>query len=628
MKIHPFNRSVKRSKGLTLVELLVVVTVLGILAAMGFYTAQGVVKSSRETKLTADVATLNKAIRTYEAAGGKMDGVTDAQVVINRLKTKLTGDAKRQNASAIRDTLVDPGMKANMLNGTPSQDGSRAVWNTATRSFVVYNDNGNQGIGSFSIDSELAKVDYGDDTDRKTANNLALTKNWVWDDTAPTVETRSRTLITRQGTVTEPTTTGGGTLLVLDAPTFSRLGGRQSLTNFPITNLTLTNPNVGIPSEIFYSIDSGEYIAYEGTPIVVDAGQVVRAMVYSLKPDRYSDSQESTQTYLTDAVPLQASLAFSKPGYNYFEMGGTPASTANVMTPPSGNLLLTTPSVNIPARYQASTYFNAVWTKDNTDPLAAGNTVITGPAFSNGYPGTGIQVPLSLGDFTSVTNGTLVVKYALKSTNSNILVSSQTTSVNVNQVKLPLTAPNIVAVGRDTTITTPQSLATLPVGYRIYYTTDGQDPGDSNGEPLRGTLYTTTFQPPGVLGTTVKVIARVYPPTTAKAWFTPSLSKSEDIRLLQAEDFFVGGSFFHPTGTPKRNIARILGAGLVDNSFDTGSGTSADSLVGVVRRATSGAGVYAGGDFSAVNAANRAAFVRLNANGSVDTAFDAKLSNN
>ena len=60
-------------------------------------------------------------------------------------------------------------------------------------------------------------------------------------------------------------------------------------------------------------------------------------------------------------------------------------------------------------------------------------------------------------------------------------------------------------------------------------------------------------------------------------------------------------------------------------SFDVGAGTNANSLVGVIRQVSAGF-VFAGGDFETVNNVARPAVVRLNANGSVDSSFDAALA--
>ena len=81
----------------------------------------------------------------------------------------------------------------------------------------------------------------------------------------------------------------------------------------------------------------------------------------------------------------------------------------------------------------------------------------------------------------------------------------------------------------------------------------------------------------------------------------------------------------NPSGNLMRNIARLGNSGQVDLRFDTGTGASSGSFVGVVRQTP--AGVMAGGDFDSLNGTLRPAVVRLNANGAVDTSFDASLTN-
>jgi hypothetical protein len=169
--------------------------------------------------------------------------------------------------------------------------------------------------------------------------------------------------------------------------------------------------------------------------------------------------------------------------------------------------------------------------------------------------------------------------------------------------------------------------AKLPAGARIFYTTDNEDSGDVDGAPARGQLYAGKFPLVGAPGSKVTIKARVYAPDHLKKWFIPSKAESKTFLIPLGEDFYVGGSFYRDKGASFRNIARLTGEGNVDLKFDTGSGATQDSVVGVIRALSSGS-VFAGGDFEDVDNVDRDAVVRLNANGAVDGGFDAKLSGN
>jgi hypothetical protein len=129
------------------------------------------------------------------------------------------------------------------------------------------------------------------------------------------------------------------------------------------------------------------------------------------------------------------------------------------------------------------------------------------------------------------------------------------------------------------------------------------------------------------MGSDITIIARTYPPVNYRQFFDTSPPSNATVILPAVTEVYVGGRFVNSGGgNPMRNIARLNNSGQVDFRFDTGSGASADSLVGIVRQTAFG--IVAGGDFNSINGANRAGVVRLNANGSVDSSFNAKLTTN
>ncbi|HEX2750223.1 MAG TPA: hypothetical protein VHM91_19605, partial [Verrucomicrobiales bacterium] len=128
----------------------------------------------------------------------------------------------------------------------------------------------------------------------------------------------------------------------------------------------------------------------------------------------------------------------------------------------------------------------------------------------------------------------------------------------------------------------------------------------------------------GVTGTSQSIIARIYPPVNYPQFFNASLPATTNLILPPITDVYVGGIFVNSGGNVMRNIAKLNNSGSVDSRFDTGTGASSDSLVGVVRQGTGG--VMAGGDFISMNGIPRAGAVLLTTAGAVDPSFNADLT--
>jgi general secretion pathway protein G len=68
-------------KGFTLVELIVVVTILGILAAVVVFSVSNVTTTSQNSACSADASTIRTAISAYQAKNGASTQPTMAQLV-------------------------------------------------------------------------------------------------------------------------------------------------------------------------------------------------------------------------------------------------------------------------------------------------------------------------------------------------------------------------------------------------------------------------------------------------------------------------------------------------------------------------------------------------------------------
>ncbi|MFT5466668.1 MAG: type II secretory pathway pseudopilin PulG [Verrucomicrobiales bacterium] len=132
-------RKYKRSSvsGISLIEAVLAIAILGVVAAIAFTSTQRVNEGSQLTKLRSDITTLNQAIEVYISNGGDLTGITNPQAVIDKLKTRRTAESDAAFAG-FGNSMIDKRLQVRLqTSAEASSDDPRAVWNPSSIQFEI-----------------------------------------------------------------------------------------------------------------------------------------------------------------------------------------------------------------------------------------------------------------------------------------------------------------------------------------------------------------------------------------------------------------------------------------------------------------------------------------------------------
>ena len=318
-------------------------------------------------------------------------------------------------------------------------------------------------------------------------------------------------------------------------PTFSLAPGTYPLSQYP-GPIQLINPNPAGSSTLWYSVDSAGWGQY-ASPVTILPGSNVETYAETLDNEFYSDSMTASASYQAQKVTLQVGDNLHN-AYSYQELGG-PLASGSIAPPPMelGKLLLMNPDA-LPAYWENHDVFQMYWTKDGSNPTTAAPSRVEGNnTFQNTYPGD--EVGLVIADWSS--SNAMTFQYYAAGKNSNVVTSSAVIQKVINSARTPLLPPLVTPGAGSLTGTDPVGMildlsgGQTPDGARIYYRTDGTDPG-SGPEPIAGSLqYQGVFFPAPSLGPVVSIVARVYPPSNYSSWFVTSPPASRTYFLPYAD---------------------------------------------------------------------------------------------
>ncbi len=133
--------SKRREQGFTIVELLIVIVVIGILAALVITTYNGIQQKGRNTERTTDLKAVKSQLEAYYAQNGRYPANTDLGTTSATNVTFIQASMKGLDKEALRDpkgTAADFSLNtgttvaANKYTYAPTNDAGAACDNTTT----------------------------------------------------------------------------------------------------------------------------------------------------------------------------------------------------------------------------------------------------------------------------------------------------------------------------------------------------------------------------------------------------------------------------------------------------------------------------------------------------------------
>jgi prepilin-type N-terminal cleavage/methylation domain-containing protein len=285
----------KRSKGFSLLELLIALAAISSVVAMAVIHMSSTNEAVKEAKLRQDVAALNRAIRTYRISGGNLSTVSTGTAVLDKLKT-TSSTPQRTLIAGLRGTMVDPRMRGVSSSGNGT---ARAVWDDTTKTFAVQTSG--SGFSEFILDDTRATIAPVEET-RDVLMAMDNKDKWIWS-FADAAKTGTGP---RQGpsAVETPviTSTSGGNMTVLSAPDFSRPGALYDYSAFnPDMKVSLVDTNPANTADLYYSIGGGAWQRWNGVPLSIPRALTTQVRAYSvpLDADRFEQSTIADASYET-----------------------------------------------------------------------------------------------------------------------------------------------------------------------------------------------------------------------------------------------------------------------------------------------------------------------------------------
>jgi prepilin-type N-terminal cleavage/methylation domain-containing protein len=308
-------RASKSWLGFSLVEVLVTITVLGIIASVAYVATGNISGVARGEKVRTDVATLNSAIDAYLANGGSLDGLTTADEVLAKLKTQRSAADAKRHVGTSTGRMIDPRVITVTVPGSDSHP--RATYDPVNKRFDVTTSG--QGV-RFDVDANLNEMNIPNETRASSAVLYASNDTWVWDFNNGLTNPKNLPNLTQVPVSKAPADTlpAGAEeeeeeeeeevvippLPALPNPKLTPPGGTYAKSGFPMT-VTIENmaPTLGTIQlwTRFGGVDSGWQPASSGQTVAVPQYGEVWVQAIPNDPTVYQAS--STYGYYTIPTP-------------------------------------------------------------------------------------------------------------------------------------------------------------------------------------------------------------------------------------------------------------------------------------------------------------------------------------
>ncbi len=167
----------------TLVELIVVVAAVSVISSVGVVAVGNIQDAARESKLEADVESINRSIALYQANGGVLNSTVapTADDAIAKLKTRADNSTASVAIGFTGSFLDVRTIKVDQTSAEASAGKLRAVWNPTPARFTTAR-SGGAGISQFKLDESLAGATVQQEA--RTLNLAASPREdsdrWVW----------------------------------------------------------------------------------------------------------------------------------------------------------------------------------------------------------------------------------------------------------------------------------------------------------------------------------------------------------------------------------------------------------------------------------------------------------------
>ncbi len=507
----------RNNRAFSIIEALLVLAVMAAIGGVVMIAVSKTTQVAQTTKLDQDVAVLNSAVRMFKANGGKIANSWKVAKVLDELKTKAD-IATGTRIAGLRGTMLDPRIEA--IDETFEEAGSgepKALWDSVNHRFYV-SKAPVRGVKRFAMNT--AKAETGAESRARTVN-LALSggDGWVWNFTDNPSNTRNAPRSPDGSLAPNGNGSGNGSgnplppggPLQLNPPVGT--GGTYDLVQFPIT-FSLENQNPSGSSVIMVSTDGVNWAEYSNAILAQAATTKIYSFADSIDDSQWIDSDIMTATIDFNKVPLQIGLAFDKSSYHYGDLGGafigggTPGSGAN-----RGLITLVNPGM-VPSALMNSDNFRVQYTYDGSSPL--GGNATSGVPFS----GTWATQPVPVGHgLWGQSGSTITVSAVAKSLNDTYIDSSPVHTRTLAIERIQLREAVATVYGGRVALSLVTQYHDMPVGARVVFNVNGVDPGNVNGEPTSGVLYSggqISLEEDQIL------VARVYAPSGYNNWFLTS----------------------------------------------------------------------------------------------------------